>query len=185
LSSDIADTFSDFDLTTAKLQETQYYIHEGSVLVVVATMAATDSSPPVPVRRKQLKEGMEHLRGFVTVSEELPALDSPSQSAAAEDAYGVPSSLEPLRKPRTNAAENVEKRSDPFQFGSRYLEEGDDVFAFNAWDHVETDEAYKTFAEECYQKQKESPVSEFDRSTYVLHMLCARTEDRRANMCGL
>jgi tRNAThr (cytosine32-N3)-methyltransferase len=131
-------------------------------------MATTDNSLPVAARRKQLKDGMEHLRGFVTVSEQPPAADSPLPAAESEDTYGVPSTLEPVRKPRTLAAENVEKRSDPFQFGSRYLEEGDDIFAYNAWDHVEVDDAYKDFAEECYQRQKEAPVSEFDRSTYVV-----------------
>src|SRR5450432_3582254 len=56
------------------------------------------------------------------------------------------------------------KRSDSFQFGSRYLQEGDDVYAFNAWDHVEADDAYKEYAEVQYAKQREYPVSEFDKS---------------------
>lgn len=62
-----------------------------------------------------------------------------------------------------DAATNL-KRSDPFQFGSRTLGEQDDVFEFNAWDHVETDETYKEYAELQYAKQRESPVSDFDRS---------------------
>lgn len=56
------------------------------------------------------------------------------------------------------------KRSDPFQFGSRYLLEDDDVFEFNAWDHVETDDDYKRYAESQYAKQREKPVSDFDKS---------------------
>jgi tRNAThr (cytosine32-N3)-methyltransferase len=60
------------------------------------------------------------------------------------------------------------KRSDPFQFGSRYLEAGDDVFEFNAWDHVETDDAYKLYAEGQLEKQRQSPVSDFDKSKFVL-----------------
>jgi hypothetical protein len=56
------------------------------------------------------------------------------------------------------------KRSDPFQFGSRYLQANDDVFEFNAWDHVETDDAYKEYAEVQYTKQREAPVSDFDKS---------------------
>lgn len=56
------------------------------------------------------------------------------------------------------------KRSDPFQFGSRYLQEDDNVFEFNAWDHVETDDTYKEYAEQQYAKQRESPVSDFDKS---------------------
>jgi hypothetical protein len=55
-------------------------------------------------------------------------------------------------------------RSDPFQFGSRLLSEGDDVFAFNAWDHVEVDDEFKEFAEQQYTMQRETPVSEFDKS---------------------
>jgi len=56
-----------------------------------------------------------------------------------------------------------QKRSDPFQFGSRYLQETDDVFEFNAWDHVETDDTYKEYAEQQYAMQRESPVSDFDK----------------------
>lgn len=59
-----------------------------------------------------------------------------------------------------------QKRSDPFQFGSRYLHEDDDVFEFNAWDHVETDDIYKEYAEQQYQRQRESPVSEFDKHRF-------------------
>ncbi|KAH8664296.1 S-adenosyl-L-methionine-dependent methyltransferase [Xylariales sp. PMI_506] len=58
------------------------------------------------------------------------------------------------------------KRTDPFQFGSRYLQEEDNVFEFNAWDHVETDDTYKEYAEEQYQKQRDSPVSDFDKNRF-------------------
>ncbi|ROT43128.1 methyltransferase [Sodiomyces alkalinus F11] len=53
---------------------------------------------------------------------------------------------------------------DHSQFGSRYLTEEDDVFQHNAWDHVETDDAFKRFAEEQYEMQRQSPVSEFDKN---------------------
>ncbi|KAI1255864.1 hypothetical protein MGN70_002605 [Eutypa lata] len=58
------------------------------------------------------------------------------------------------------------KRSDPFQFGSRYLQQEDDVFEFNAWDHVETDDTYKEYAEQQYEKQRQSPVSDFDKHRF-------------------
>lgn len=64
---------------------------------------------------------------------------------------------------RSHDPSNNLKRTDPFQFGSRYLEEGDDVYEFNAWDHVEPDDEYKAYAEVQYAKQREAPVSEFDR----------------------
>ncbi|RWA11259.1 hypothetical protein EKO27_g3859 [Xylaria grammica] len=58
------------------------------------------------------------------------------------------------------------KRSDPFMFGSRYLDEGDNVFEFNAWDHVETDDAYKEYSEQQFAMQRASPVSNFDKNRF-------------------
>lgn len=65
---------------------------------------------------------------------------------------------------RSHDPQYNQKRTDPFQFGSRFLEEGDDPFEFNAWDHVETDDAFKEFAEQQYELQRQSPVSDFDKS---------------------
>ena len=65
---------------------------------------------------------------------------------------------------RSHDPNNNLKRTDPFMFGSRYLEAGDNVFEFNAWDHVETDDAYKQYAEKQYDVQRQSPVSDFDKS---------------------
>ncbi|KAI1312842.1 methyltransferase [Xylaria venustula] len=58
------------------------------------------------------------------------------------------------------------KRSDPFMFGSRTLDQGDDVFEFNAWDHVETDDAYKEYSEQQFAMQRASPVSDFDKNRF-------------------
>ena len=103
---------------------------------------------------------MEHIRYAVTLPDEEPST------------YGMPGYIQPVRKPRTDSSNNPQKRTDPFQFGSRFLEEGDNIFDYNAWDHVETDDAYRTFAEEQYEKQRESPVTEFDKSTYVVVDSC-------------
>ncbi|KAK2746693.1 hypothetical protein FQN57_003038 [Myotisia sp. PD_48] len=67
---------------------------------------------------------------------------------------------------RSHDPSNNLKRSDPFQFGSRYLAEGDDVFEFNAWDHVEADPEYYEYAEIQYAKQRADPVSDFDRGRF-------------------
>lgn len=64
-----------------------------------------------------------------------------------------------------NPANNL-KRSDPFKFGSRYLEPTDDVFEFNAWDHVIPDSAYYTYCEAQYTSQRASPVSDFDKARF-------------------
>ena len=87
--------------------------------------------------------------------------------------YGVPSHFEPIRRPAqtdrqvhpSNTCQNT-KRTDPFQFGQRYLEDGDDIFAHNAWDHVEVDPQYAVFAEEAFARQRENPVSDFDRRRF-------------------
>jgi len=112
----------------------------------------------------KLTRGQEHMRAYVSVPTN-PA----TTSGEAPSVYGVPSSaINPLRaKGQTErTSTNPEKRTDPFSFGSRVLEEGDDVFEFNAWDHVEVDDAFKEFAEIQYQKQREAPVSDFDKTRF-------------------
>ena len=111
----------------------------------------------------KLTRGQEHMRAYVSVP------TNPTTSGEAPSVYGVPSSaINPVRaKGQTSrTATNPEKRTDPFSFGSRVLEEGDDVFEFNAWDHVEVDVAFKEFAEIQYQKQREAPVSDFDKTRF-------------------
>jgi len=112
----------------------------------------------------KLTKGQEHMRAYVSVPTS-PA----TTNVEAASVYGVPSSaINPVRAKgqTTRTATNPEKRTDPFSFGSRVLEEGDDVFEFNAWDHVEVDDAFKEFAEIQYQKQREAPVSAFDKTRY-------------------
>ncbi|KAF2266369.1 methyltransferase [Lojkania enalia] len=125
--------------------------------------------------RQQLSKGMEHMRSAVTVnpipksSTPTPPTTASSPSPAPEsDAYGVPASFAPVRNPATRSHNpaNNQKRTDPFAFGSRYLEEGDDIFEFNAWDHVETDPTYHAFSLSQYEKQRADPVSLFDRQRF-------------------
>ncbi|KAI0586937.1 Methyltransf-12 multi-domain protein [Pyrenophora tritici-repentis] len=139
--------------------------------------------------RQQLSKAMEHMRFAVTVdpiphtstpntsesapetSSQNPTQTSPPQPTAEpteNDAYGVPASLQPNRLPpsRSHDPTNNQKRSDPFTFGSRYLEEGDNIFDFNAWDHVTVDDSYLAFSESQYSAQRASPVNDFDRQRY-------------------
>jgi len=80
-------------------------------------------------------------------------------SLAVQDLTTIP----PHRShdPNTNS-----KRTDPFQFGSRFLSQEDNVYEFNAWDHVETDDTYKEYAELQYAKQRDAPVSDFDKNRF-------------------
>jgi len=118
----------------------------------------------LPVRskqpRQQLSNGMEHMRAYVIVPEAPPSTGA--------DAYGVPSTYEPVRKPAsiTPSSDNPQKRSDPFQFGTRYLEEGDDIFQHNAWDHVEVDAQYSDFVSQQTSFQRDNQVSDFDKQRF-------------------
>ncbi|ATY66835.1 actin binding protein [Cordyceps militaris CM01] len=67
---------------------------------------------------------------------------------------------------RSHDSANNLKRTDPFQFGSRFLTQEDNVYEFNAWDHVETDDAYKEYTELQLEKQRQAPVSDFDKSRF-------------------
>ena len=95
-------------------------------------------------------------------------MSSLSISSPAElSDQGVPSkSLEELPPHRSHDPSNNLKRSDPFKFGSRYLEPTDNVFEFNAWDHVVPDSAYDTYCEAQYTSQRASPVSDFDKARF-------------------
>ena len=97
--------------------------------------------------------------GETILIEDLSSLTFQDSSTAAD----LPAQLPPHL---SHDPENNLKRSDPFQFGSRYLSEEDNVYEFNAWDHVETDDTYKEYAELQYAKQREAPVSDFDKSRF-------------------
>jgi len=79
-----------------------------------------------------------------------------------------PSAPEDLSPPCHRSHDPISnlKRSNPFQFGSRYLLPTDDPYEFNAWDHVETDATYKAHAEASYAFQRASPVSAFDKTRF-------------------
>ncbi|PHH91045.1 hypothetical protein CDD83_1884 [Cordyceps sp. RAO-2017] len=89
----------------------------------------------------------------------MAALEMKSLDEVPSDAAEVPAH-------RSHDPANNLKRSDPFQFGSRYLTEEDDVFEFNAWDHVETDDTYKEYAERQFEMQRQAPVSDFDKNRF-------------------
>ena len=73
------------------------------------------------------------------------------------------SELPAASTPVVGAGSGDPKRTDPFQFGNRLLNANDDVFKYNAWDHVEVDDEFKSYAEAQYDMQRQSPVSDFDK----------------------
>lgn len=101
-----------------------------------------------------------------------PQVRADAEEKLADDVASLAVTDETALPPhRSHNPDYNQKRSDPFQFGSRFLEQGDDPFEFNAWDHVETDDAYKEYSEQQYEMQRQSPVSDFDKRKFNKHIL--------------
>jgi tRNAThr (cytosine32-N3)-methyltransferase len=103
---------------------------------------------------------------LTSAMKQLTTSDSP---ALATDSQAI------VPPHRSHDPDTNQKRTDPFQFGSRLLQETDNVFEFNAWDHVETDDVYKEYSELQYAKQRESPVSDFEKSKHPVLFLLFKT----------
>lgn len=95
----------------------------------------------------------------VTTESTVESTVEPSTSAPAETPGEVPAH-------RSHDPSNNAKRTDPFMFGQRFLTQEDNVYEYNAWDHVETDDAFKEYSEKQYELQRSSPVSDFDKCEY-------------------
>lgn len=104
-----------------------------------------------------------HELSFLSSSADFHTADSIARQDQSE-----PRSQEHTDLPghRSHDPENNLKRTDPFQFGSRFLEADDNVFEFNAWDHVIPDEDYDAYAEAQFASQRASPVSDFDKKRF-------------------
>ena len=107
------------------------------------TMAASSQNPP----------------------QDISALSISSPAKSSDQSIPM-KPLTDLPPHRSHSPTNNLKRSDPFKFGSRYLEPTDDVFEFNAWDHVVPDSTYYTYCEAQYTSQRASPVSDFDKARF-------------------
>lgn len=100
-------------------------------------------------------------------AEPVKELAAEISSLEIQDAEKQPTSDGQLPPHRSHDPQFNQKRSDPFQFGSRYLGQDDDEFEFNAWDHVEPDEVFKEYAEKQYAMQRGTPVSDFDKRMHT------------------
>lgn len=108
---------------------------------------------------------LQEIEGFSNERQE--GTDSQSKLSEIQE---VAHRAQPPKKPGTTPApsENSLKRSDPFQFGSRILSSEDDVFAWNAWDHVDPsqDSAFVSYATQQYTFQRENAASDWDRQRF-------------------
>lgn len=102
----------------------------------------------------------------VTVESTLPdlthlALDNPSTLPSP-----APSPSPSSPPPAARIIPDGPKQSDPFQFGSRFLLSEEEVFSYNAWDHVETDAAYKAYSATQIAAQRSKPVGDYDKKRF-------------------
>ncbi|KIV94662.1 hypothetical protein PV10_02406 [Exophiala mesophila] len=92
-------------------------------------------------------------------------LDS-ALSTLALDESALSPSHSPVPPHLSHSPSSNAKRSDPFEFGHRTLSADDDVFTYNAWDHVVPDSSHISFCESQYAAQRSAPVSDFDRARF-------------------
>ena len=99
----------------------------------------------------------------LSLSSDLPSASAPfkGNEDLQQNEKDAPTPAHHSHDPSNNA-----KRTDPFMFGSRFLEAGDDVFEYNAWDHVTPDDTYNAFVEAQLAHQRASPVSDFDKRNF-------------------
>src|ERR1700761_4425158 len=107
------------------------------------------------------------LPGAVVEENPLPSPPPTDNLTKEMSSLKIGEEIEQVPRRRQSQPQYDQKRIDPFLFGSRYLGEEDDVFEYNAWDHVETDEAYKEYAERQFELQRQSPLSDFEKSEYA------------------
>lgn len=129
-----------------------HYNEEASHLKPTYTMTITTAAAVDAVHSPDLE--LARRSSALTVQETIPEGDIEAKTSSQ------------LPPHRSHDPQHNLKRSDPFMFGSRYLDEGDNVFEFNAWDHVETDDAYKEYSEQQFAMQRASPVSDFDKNKF-------------------
>ncbi|MCJ1399662.1 hypothetical protein MMC11_002864 [Xylographa trunciseda] len=118
-----------------------------------------------------LEELSLHASGPVATTTNPPTT-SPTPAILSE-IQNIATHVQPPTIPphRSHDPSNNLKRSDPFQFGSRYLEEGDSIFEFNAWDHVDpsTDPLYTSYTAHQLAFQRTHAVSAFDARRFAAH----------------
>ena len=95
-----------------------------------------------------------------------PSRSPPSHTVASRTSLDPAPITPPTGRARDPIPNHNLKRTDPYQFGTRFLSEEDDVYEYNAWDAVETDEAYRLHAESQYEFQRAHAVSEFDKGRF-------------------
>lgn len=106
------------------------------------------------------------------VAEKVPEQTLPDLAQLALDSLPTTSSIpapppsDPTAAPTTRIIPDGPKISEPFQFGSRFLLSGDEVFSHNAWDHVETDAAYKAFSTSQFAAQRSKPADNYDKMRF-------------------
>lgn len=103
--------------------------------------------------------------GLSTLSIDSSAIPDLSSTTHGEPHGIIPEAVETPAHRSHDPSSNL-KRTDPFKFGSRLLQEDDNVYEFNAWDHVTPDNTYYAYAEAQYANQRASPVSDFDKRRF-------------------
>ncbi|CUS13165.1 unnamed protein product, partial [Tuber aestivum] len=90
----------------------------------------------------------------------MPLLLSTALPDITRLAIESPSTPTPPKDPK------APKDPTPFRFGTRLLTDPSSVFEHNAWDHVETDEAYRATSAAQISFQRSRPVDPFNKERF-------------------
>ncbi|KAF7509024.1 hypothetical protein GJ744_008419 [Endocarpon pusillum] len=131
--------------------------------------SAPSVAPPPALPELQLVNGVSsmNLTGPTSSSASENKQDTGASSTSTPTlSPPCPSASPPPPAHRSHDPLTNSKRSAPFQFGQRYLEPDDDVFSYNAWDHVTPDAAHERYCLEQYAAQRLHPVTAYDRTRF-------------------
>lgn len=94
------------------------------------------------------------------MSEHTPLPEGPASNVVKEPTLSPEVSEVP-------EASRIERGDRPYEFGKRFLTQEDDVWKYNAWDHVEWGPEQKEEAERQLAAQAQTPVNDFDKGLYM------------------
>ncbi|RPB01047.1 methyltransferase [Choiromyces venosus 120613-1] len=128
-------------LSVARLALSQNYTTTTSRSTLAAETMIQDTPTPIPL------------------STALPDI----AQLSLEPDSPTPTTAPPPKDPK------APKDPTPFKFGTRLLTDPSSVFEHNAWDHVETDEAYRATSTAQISFQRSRPVDPFNKQRFNSH----------------
>ncbi|RPA77031.1 methyltransferase [Ascobolus immersus RN42] len=125
------------------------------------TVAQTTQETPSPI---EVTEATLPSLDKLSISDETTT--APTEPESNPTNPENPTTEDPIKIKKPALQERLARGDVPFTFGQRFLDDTQDVFSHNAWDHVEPDEEFLNFTEVQLNLQRENPVDEEAKLKY-------------------